>query len=240
MLLEAVRMFSCFTASHSTIDRTSHSMNQLAIRVALADDHPVIRLGVKSALDEAPAIHCVGAATDSTSLVALLEREPCDVLVTDYAMPGGIRGDGLELLAYLRTHFPQLGVVVMTGLEQPSLLNRLDALGVPGILSKGDDLHHVQAAVMAVYAHRRYLSPSVAELLQRKEVRRVTALSEREQEVVALFISGLSVAEIAERLGRKKQTVSTQKINAMRKLGVERDAELLKFASDLGLDAPAG
>ncbi|PSD31975.1 DNA-binding response regulator [Stenotrophomonas maltophilia] len=139
-------------------------MIQLAIRVALADDHPVIRLGVKSALDEAPAIHCIGAATDSTGLVALLEREPCDVLVTDYAMPGGIHGDGLELLAYLRTHFPQLRVVVMTGLEQPSLLNRLDALGVPGILSKGDDLHHVQAAVMAVYAHRRYLSPSVAEL----------------------------------------------------------------------------
>lgn len=210
-------------------------MSQLAIRVALADDHPVIRLGVQSALDDAPALHCIGAAADSTELVDLLQRESCDVLVTDYAMPGGAHGDGLDLLAYLQAHFPQLRIVVMTGLDQPALLNRLDAQGVPGIISKGDDLQHVQAAVMAVYANRRYLSPSVAELLQRKERRRVVALSPSEQKVIALFISGLSVAEIAAQLGRKKQTVSTQKINAMRKLGIESDAELLTFAADLGL-----
>lgn len=210
-------------------------MTQLSIRVALADDHPVIRLGVQSALEEAPALHCIGAVADSTQLVDLLQREPCDVLVTDYAMPGGAHGDGLELLDYLHTHFPQLRIVVMTGLDQPALLHQLDARAVPSIISKGDDLQHVQAAVMAVYAQRRYLSPSVAELLQRRERRRVTALSAREQEVVALFISGLSVAEIALKLGRKKQTVSTQKINAMRKLGIESDAELHTFAVDLGL-----
>lgn len=210
-------------------------MTQLAIRVVLADDHPVIRLGVQSALEEAPALHCIGAVADSTQLVDLLRREPCDVLVTDYAMPGGAHGDGLELLSYLHTHFPLLRIVVMTGLDQPALLNQLDARRVPGILSKGDDLQHVQAAVMAVYAHRRYLSPSVAEVLKRKERRRITDLSPSEQKVVALFISGLSVAEIALKLDRKKQTVSTQKINAMRKLGIERDAELLTFAADLGL-----
>lgn len=211
-------------------------MIQLAIRVALADDHPVIRLGVQSALDQAPAIHCIGAVEDSTALVALLEQADCDVVVTDYAMPGGAYGDGLELLAYLRQHFAQLRIVVMTGLDHPSLLNRLDALGVSGILSKGDDLHHVQAAVMAVYAHRRYFSPSVAELLQRKEARRVTELSPREKEVVALFVNGLTVAEIAARLDRRKQTVSTQKMNAMRKLNATNDAELHKFAVDLGLN----
>lgn len=210
-------------------------MTDLHIRVALADDHPVIRLGVQSALDEAPAIHCIGTASNSTELVALLRREPCDVVVTDYAMPGGAHGDGLELLDYLYTHFPQLRVVVMTGLEQSGLLHRLDALAVPGILSKGDDLQHVQAAVMAAYANRRYVSPSVAELLQRREMRRVTQLSEREQEVVALTIEGLSIGEIAARLDRKKQTVSTQKINAMRKLGIDNDAQLHKFAVDLGL-----
>ncbi|KAG0730797.1 hypothetical protein G6F23_015939 [Rhizopus arrhizus] len=72
-------------------------------------------------------------------------------------------------------------------------------------------------------------------MLDRREQRRVTALSPREQEVVELFIAGLSVAEIARKLDRKKQTVSTQKNNAMRKLGIERDAELLTFAADLGL-----
>ncbi|KAG1246118.1 hypothetical protein G6F68_014777 [Rhizopus microsporus] len=88
---------------------------------------------------------------------------------------------------------------------------------------------------MAAYANRRFLSPSVAEMLDRREQRRVTALSPREQEVGDLFTAGLSVAEIARKLDRKKQTVSTQKNNAMRKLGIERDAELLTFAADLGL-----
>lgn len=210
-------------------------MNALAIRVALADDHPVIRLGVRSALDEAPAIQCIGAVADSTELVALLEREPCDVVVTDYAMPGGAFGDGLELLGYLAQHFPALRVVVMTGLDQPGLIHKLDASDVAGIVSKSDDLSQVQAAVMAVYAHRRYHSPAVVELLRRKEQRRVTALSPKEVEVVRLFLEGLSITEIAARLDRKKQTVSTQKVNAMRKLGIERDAELYSFAADLGL-----
>ncbi|MBA0428740.1 MULTISPECIES: response regulator transcription factor [Stenotrophomonas] len=217
-------------------------MTQLAIRVALADDHPVIRLGVQSALQEAPAIQCIGAVADSTELVALLEREPCDVLVTDYAMPGGAFGDGLELLGYLSHHFPALRVVVMTGLDQPGLIHKLDTSGVSGIVSKADDLSQVQAAVMAVYANRRYHSPAVAELLRRKEQRRVTALSPKEVEVVALFIQGLSITQIAAHLDRKKQTVSTQKVNAMRKLGVERDAELYSFAAELGLKpgAPRG
>lgn len=210
-------------------------MTQLAIRVALADDHPVIRLGVQSALQEAPAIQCIGAAADSTELVALLEREPCDVLVTDYAMPGGAFGDGLELLSYLKLRFLALRIVVMTGLDQPGLIHKLDASGAAGIVSKADDHSQVLAAVMAVYAHRRYHSPSVVKLLERKEQRRVTVLSPREMEVVKLFLQGLSITEIAERVNRKKQTVSTQKVNAMRKLGVERDAELYSFAADLGL-----
>ena len=131
-------------------------MNSLAIRVALADDHPVIRLGVRSALDEAPAIQCIGAVADSTELVALLERESCDVLVTDYAMPGGAFGDGLELLGYLAHHFPALRVVVMTGLDQPGLIHKLDASGAAGIVSKSDDLSQVQAAVMAQEADRQH------------------------------------------------------------------------------------
>ncbi|MCF3498180.1 DNA-binding response regulator [Stenotrophomonas maltophilia] len=215
-------------------------MNSLAIRVALADDHPVIRLGVQSALDEAPAIQCVGTAADSTELMALLQREPCDVLVTDYAMPGGNHGDGLDMLAVLQRQFPLLRIVVMTGLDQPGLIHKLDSSGVAGIVSKSDDLSHVQAAVMAVYAQRRYHSPGVLEQLRRKEQRRVIKLSPRETEVVALFIGGLSINEIALKLDLKKQTVSTQKVNAMRKLGIERDAELYSFAADLGLEPGPG
>lgn len=210
-------------------------MNSLAIRVAVADDHPVIRLGVRRTLEEAPAIQCIGAVADSTELVALLEREPCDVLVTDYAMPGGAFGDGLELLGYLTLHFPSLRIVVMTGLDQPGLIHRLDDSGVAGILSKSDDPSQIKAAVMAAYAHRRYYSPSVMDMMRHREQRRVSTLSPKELEVVALFLDGMTVTEIAQRLKRKKQTVSTQKVNAMRKLGIVKDSEIFSFAADLGL-----
>jgi two-component system, NarL family, captular synthesis response regulator RcsB len=212
-------------------------MNQLAIGVVVADDHPVIRLGVENALAEAPAIHILGSADNSTALLDLLAALPCDVLVTDYAMPGGAHGDGLELLQLLAERFPDLGIVVMTGLDDPALVHQLQRNGVEQLVSKADGLQHVVAAVMAAYARRRYVSPSIAAAQPVHDgTRRVTTLSPREREVLALYVGGLSVTAIGLQLGLKKQTVSAQKSNAMRKLGVERDAELFLFAAELGLD----
>jgi two-component system capsular synthesis response regulator RcsB len=81
------------------------------IRVALADDHPVIRLGIEATLSDISAIKLIGSAVDSTQLVELLDGQPCDMLVTDYAMPGGKYGDGLELVGFLRERYPELGII---------------------------------------------------------------------------------------------------------------------------------
>lgn len=210
------------------------------IRVAVADDHPLIRMAIEAALDAVPALHHIGSAEDSTGLMALLDAQPCDVLVTDYAMPNGVHGDGLELLATLQQRYPQLHIVVFTGMDQPAIVQALAAAGINHILSKGDDVGHVAAAVLAAHVRRRYLSPSIAPLLPVRGSQRVTvALSPREHEVLSLFVSGLSVNDIAERLGRRKQTISTQKINGMVKLGIERDADLFKHAVELGLGKPS-
>ena len=83
-----------------------------SIHVVVADDHPLIRMAVESALDSIPALVHVGSAADSTELIALLDEHPCDVLVTDYAMPGGAHGDGLPLLHLLRERYPELQIVV--------------------------------------------------------------------------------------------------------------------------------
>lgn len=211
-----------------------------SIYVVVADDHPLIRVAVESALDTVPALVHVGSAADSTELITLLDAHPCDVLVTDFAMPGGAHGDGLPLLQMLRERYPELQIVVFTGLDQAAIVQALFEAGISHILSKADDVSHIAAAVMAAHVGRRYLSPSIAPLLPLRGTQRPTlALSPREREVLTLFVAGWSVNAIAEKLDRRKQTVSTQKVNGMAKLGIERDADLFKYAVELGLSATA-
>lgn len=211
-----------------------------SIHVVVADDHPLIRMAVESALDSIPALVHVGSAADSTELIALLDEQTCDVLVTDYAMPGGAHGDGLPLLQLLRERYPELQIVVFTGLDQAAIVQTLFEAGISHILSKADDVSHIAAAITAAHVGRRYLSPSIAPLLpSRGTQRHPLALSPREREVLTLFVAGWSVNAIAEKLDRRKQTVSTQKVNGMAKLGIERDADLFKYAVELGLSGAA-
>lgn len=211
------------------------------IRVVIADDHPVTRLGVQLELDKTPMIECVGSAANSTQLLELLRDTPCDVVVTDYAMPGGDHGDGLTLISRLLSDFPAVQIIVLTGLDHSALLHALDSAGVQHLLSKADDLQHVSAAVLAAHARRRYLSPGIAGLLPKRRVAgSMRPLSTREREVLQLYISGLGINDIAERLGKRKQTISTQKVSGMAKLGVDKDADLFKLAEDLGLRGEPG
>lgn len=211
------------------------------IQVIVADDHPVIRMGMEAVLDQSPTHALVGSAANSDELLALLDAHPCDVVVTDYAMPGGEHGDGLALLALLRRTWPALRIVVVTGLDQPAMIREIHAAGIDHIVSKSDDHRLIGDAVQAAYVNRRYFSPSVLPLIPARGSQRGSpALSPRERELVALLATGLTVNEVAERLGRRKQTISTQKVNAMAKLAIERDADLYKYVLEHGLDDHTG
>ncbi|GAB2579170.1 response regulator transcription factor [Dyella jejuensis] len=211
------------------------------IRVVLADDHPVIRLGIEAALDSLNTVRRIGSAVDSTQLVSLLDAEPCDVLITDYAMPGGQYGDGLELVDFLRQRYPDLCIIIITSMDRAVLVRSLLARGVNAILSKADDMSHLRNAVQAVHLGRRYFSPRITKVMKASHTTTSSRLSQRESEVIALYVSGDSINAIAEKLGRSKQTISTQKISAMRKLGIEQDADLFKYAIELGLtQKPSG
>jgi two-component system, NarL family, captular synthesis response regulator RcsB len=210
------------------------------IRVALADDHPVIRLGIEAALDELPAVRRIGSAVDSTQLIELLDNQPCDILVTDYAMPGGQYGDGLELMGFLRERYPKLGIIIITSMDKAVLIRSLLACGVDGILSKNDDMLHVRSAIQAVYSKRKYFSPHITKIIKMLPSTNSSRLSQREFEVIKLYVSGTTINAIAEKLERSKQTISTQKVSAMRKLGIETDADLFKYAMELGLTQKQG
>src|SRR5579864_5566745 len=209
-------------------------------RVVVADDHPVILFGAETALLKFPDIQVVARARQSTELIKILHSVPCDVLITDLAMPGGQFGDGLPLIGYLRRNFPTLPIVVLTMLENAALLKRLSELGVESVVNKSDDLGHIGFAVQHVRRRQEYMSPSVRASLESLRINASgktteVMLSRRELEVVRLFVSGMTIKEISEQLSRSIKTISTQKNTAMRKLGLERDSELFQYAQSNGL-----
>ena len=206
------------------------NMSHGRIRVIIADDHPIVSLGVSHELARDPAIEVIGCARNSTDLVALLEIQPCDAVVSDYAMPGGKHGDGLGLIGFLRRRYPALRVAVLTMVEHPTLLRALLAEKNLCILSKADSTRHIAEAIHAMSRGRTYYSPTVKDMIIRESLSaQQPRLTRREAEIIRLFCAGATITEISQISSRSVQTVSSQKRSAMRKLGIERDADLIRY-----------
>ncbi|WP_313276081.1 response regulator [Stenotrophomonas sp.] len=215
-------------------------MNGLEIRVVVADDHPGMIAGVRHELAQLNGIRLLATAADSTELMRLLATTPCDVVVSDYAMPAGEHGDGIALFGLMRRRYPHIQLVVLTMLDNPAVLHTLVSSGVTCIVSKSDAVAHLGPAIHAANQQGKYYSPTVDTVIRSIDwnVRSRNAegvLSQRESEVVRLYASGLTVNEIAERLHRSKKTISSQKAKAMEKLSIERDVDLLRYAMENGL-----
>lgn len=207
-------------------------------RIILADDHPVVLMGARMALTlPTPSpFSVVAEAQDADELIQLLQRSPCDILVCDYSMPYGRFPDGLALMSYLTRHFSHVRLIVMTMLRNPTLLQALLNNGVCGLFDKHSALIELNQALHTVTRGRRFLSPSFARILDEQNLQRQAddsprvVLSERELEVVRLFVQGLSGRQIAAQLNRSEKTISRQKRTAMDKLGLGHDSGLVEFA----------
>jgi len=211
----------------------------MPLNIVVADDHPVLLAGMEHLLQAEPDLAIAGLVRDSTELVDLLSRTPVDVAVCDFSMPNGRYGDGVTLLRFLQRRFPALHLVVLTGMESPMVLRSIQRAGVSCIVSKSDPLERLVPAVHAASRRQAFISAEIARLIveddPHDDVQEVEALSKRESEVLRMFAEGLSVMQIAERVGRSRKTISTQKIAAMRKLGLQRDAEIFEYALTHGL-----
>jgi len=218
-----------------------HTLNPWAddvpLRIAIADDHPVLLAGITHLLQSEADIEVVGVVKDSTALVALVSGQEVDVVVTDFSMPHGQYGDGIAMLRFLHRRFPQTRLVVLTGMESPLVLNNILAAGVECIVSKSDPIEEVLPALRMAWAQGGYLSPQVRARLvpEAGADDEGQQLSKREKEVLRMYAEGLSVIEIAARIGRSRKTISTQKVAAMRKLGLATDADVFQYAIAHGL-----
>ncbi|MCI3205066.1 MULTISPECIES: response regulator transcription factor [Pandoraea] len=208
--------------------------NMKKIRVAIADPHPVVVAGLTHELGNRTSLAVIGTARTATQIVDLLRHTRCDVLVTGCTVPGGAYGEGLSLLAQIRRMFPDVRILVLTAAPNPAIARQIYELGVASTLCKSSDIDDVVTAIHALHHGRVHLQHPPIRVQEASEIGS-TLLSQREVMVLHLYVTGMSISAIAAKIHRTKQTVSAQRRNAMRKLGIGSDAELHRFALQTGL-----
>ena len=209
-----------------------------AIRIAIADDHPIVLCGLHKALEGA-GFEVLSAEATPSGLLTLLESTPCDVVITDYCMPGDESLDGWRFLASVSSAFPDVPLLIFTEFDDAFLIGCLAQRGIAGIVSKREDMSEVFAAVRCLANGIRYLSPVARGAIERfgehPDSRRFTALSRRQMEVAGLMLCGLSVSETARLLDRRINTISSQRIEACKRLGFAGESDLYRFAYGHGI-----
>ncbi|GFM82158.1 DNA-binding response regulator [Pseudomonas cichorii] len=211
------------------------------LRIILADDHPIFLIGLRVVIEQDNAACVVAQACSPNELFQELKNHECDVLVTDFMMPAQRQSDGLRLLQRIHRHFPQLPVIVVTTLSNAGLFRAMLSLNVQGLLSKASVVGELPAAIRSIRRKEVFMADSVHRILLEAEdhgadrLKPLEQLSPRELEVVRLLAAGNTVGEIATQLSRSKQTVSAQKVSAMRKLGLSNEAAFFIYLQEHGL-----
>jgi len=210
------------------------------IRILIADDHPIVRRGLKQILAEEPDFSVVGEAQDGAGVRALLLEQPCDVLVLDINMPGS---SGLEMLQEITESQPNLPVLIMSIHPEEQFGVRALRAGAAGYLTKETAPEELVNAIRKVHAGGKYVSPSLSEKLvsaiQTDSDRPPhELLSNREYEILCLLASGRTVSQIAEQLILSVKTVSTYRTRILEKMNLHTNAELIHYALSRQLVTP--
>lgn len=211
----------------------------VTLRIILADDHPIFRSGVRALLENHTNATVIAEVGSPAELIEAVEKQPCDLLITDFSMPGGQVADGLQMLGMIRRRKPDLPIIVLTMVNNGGVLKAVLDTGARGLMSKTDALSELALAVQAVSHGRPFVSSGIAHLTDDSatggQADGLPTLSKRETEVLRLFASGFTVTEIAGQLNRSVKTISRQKMDAMGKLGLKNDLDVYAYAREHGI-----
>ncbi|WP_374338340.1 response regulator [Methyloversatilis sp.] len=206
-------------------------------RVLLADDHQIVRNGLRHLINAESDLEVVAEASTSAETLTRLRQQDVDVLLLDISMPDR---DGMDTLRLLRTHRTDLPVLIISAYaEEQYALNMLRA-GANGYIRKDADVDDILNAIRTVLRGRRYVSDTVADLLARRlngdaDAPAHQQLSEREFQVLHKLATGKSVTEIADELFISVKSVSTYRSRLLAKLNLKSNAELTCYALKSGL-----
>lgn len=204
------------------------------IRVLLADDHAIVRDGIRQILADTPDVIVGGEAENGDGVLAKVRREPWDVLLLDISMPG--RG-GLDIIKLVKAERPKLPILVLSMYDEEQFAVRALRAGASGYLTKDTDAAHLVAVIRKVAQGGIFVSPATAELIARDLIPATdaaphTLLSNREYQVFRMIAGGVRVTEISRKLSLSVKTVSTHKARILHKMNMANQAELIRYAID--------
>jgi DNA-binding NarL/FixJ family response regulator len=209
------------------------------IKVLLADDHAMVRQGFTVLLNAQPDIEVIGEAADGNEMVELAENLHPDVVLADISMPNL---NGIEATKLIHQRNPEMPVVMITTHTSSSYVVRALRNGARGYVVKNDDFQHVIQAIKAVILGQRYLSTLVSEQIidavvmgTSMEFNLDERISIREREILQLIAEGNSNSQIAKKLVISARTVETHRTNIMRKLELNSQIDILRYAIQHGL-----
>ena len=208
------------------------------IRVVIADDHTILREGLRQLLGAATDIEVAGEAADGFEVLARVRGLDFDVLLLDMSMPGK---SGIELIKQVKAEKPRLRVLVLSMHEEAQYAVRAIKAGASGYVTKDSAGTQLVTAIRKVANGGAFITAEVAEQLALgampdAEQPPHTLLSDREYEVFELLVSGHTVTDIAGRLNLSGKTVSTHKARLMEKLGIDNQADLVRYAMKHGVE----
>ena len=203
------------------------------IKVLLADDHSIVRAGLRRIVEESGEMNVVAEAADGREAIQLVEKAAPDIAVIDISMPGM---DGLEVIGQLQTLHPKLPILVLTMHEEGQYVVRAIQAGAMGYLTKQSAPEQLVKAINKIYNGQRYITDEAAELLALRVAKGsngkspLDSLSMRELQVLRRLAMGHTNREIANAYHISIKTVDTYRARLLKKLGLRNNAELSRFA----------
>jgi DNA-binding NarL/FixJ family response regulator len=210
-----------------------------SIRILLADDHALVRAGIRLLLEKLPDIEVIAEASDGREAIRLVEKHEPHVLLTDIAMPVL---NGLEVTRHLANTFPKIRVLILSMYSDEAHVYLALRAGAAGYLLKGSAREELKMAIRAVAQGETYLSPPVAKITIREYGGRVNAepcllrkLSPRQEQVLQLIAEGKTTKQVALALNISVKTVESHRMQLMERLDLHDIASLVRFAIKIGL-----
>lgn len=212
-------------------------MTDAAIRLVMADDHELVRAGMRLLLGAAPGLEVVGEARGGVELEEAVDRLRPDVVITDLSMPDG---DGVAAIEALKLRHPAIRILVLSMYDTPEAIRRAMRAGADGYVLKGSPSAEIEEAIHDVMQGGRYVSPRAAQRLAEDDTPRPEdLLTPRQVEILGLLARGLSSKEIGFDLGLSPKTVDVHRASIMARLGLGDVANLTLYAVRAGLVDPA-
>ena len=212
--------------------------HKTSCKVILADDHPIVREGMKRVINKSEGLKVIAEVADGETLLEVLKNTTCDIVALDISMPGP---DGIEILQLIKTTYPLLKVLIVSMHNEKEYFRMALLKGADGYVLKDDGIEKIVTALHDIYDGKRFFSSELIPYFVDEHtalqagIKILQKLTRRESEILKLIVAGQTSKEVAEKLGLSKRTVDNHRYHIMEKLDVKNVAELIRVSFLKGL-----